>query len=137
MGLTTRLAAFPVPAWRSAAAIAVSDHQILLAGLHTPSVDDAIFVADDAGVVLGFLFVVTRTDYFTHEPFAYVEDLALAAAAEGKGLGRRLMEEAEGWARDRGFRHIGLSVWAQNSRARGFYERLGYQPETMKYLKEL
>ncbi len=137
LGLTTRLGDFPVPPWRTATEIATADHPILLAGLRAPTADNALFVADESGALLGFVFVVVRTDYFTHERLAYVEDLALAAAAEGRGLARRLMQEAEGWARSLGFRRIGLSVWSQNVRARGLYERLGYQPETIHLLKEL
>ncbi|MDZ4863230.1 MAG: GNAT family N-acetyltransferase [Gemmatimonadota bacterium] len=135
--LATRLGDFPVPPWRTASEIATADHPILLASLRSPATDNALFVADDLGALLGFVFVVVRTDYFTHERYAYVEDLALAVKGEGRGLARRLMEEAEGWARSLGFRRIGLSVWFQNLRARGLYERLGYQPETMQYLKAL
>lgn len=137
LGLSTRLGEFPVPPWRTAHEIATADHPILLAGLRAPTGDNALFVADDLGTLLGFVFVVVRTDYFTHERYAYVEDLALALEGEGRGLARRLMEEAEGWARSLGFRRLGLSVWFQNVRARGLYERLGYQPETMQYLKAL
>ncbi len=137
LGLTARLGDFPVPPWRTATEIATADHLILLACLRAPTEDNAVFVADESGALLGFVFVVVRTDYFTHERLAYVEDLALAVEAEGRGLARRLMEEAERWARSLGFRRIGLSVWFQNVRARGLYERLGYQPETMQYLKVL
>ena len=137
LALTLRLGDFPVPPWRSVDEIAACDRPILLAGLHAPSPDTAVIVAEVSGEMLGFLFIVVRIDYFTHERFAYVEDLALAKAAEGKGLGRRLMDEAEDWARTLGFRRIGLSVWSQNDRARQFYERLGYQPETIHLLKEL
>ena len=137
LALTARLGDFPVPPWRTANEIATADHPLLLAGLHTPSADDALFVAEESSALLGFVFVVVRTDYFTHVRYAYVEDLALAVEAEGRGLARRLMEEAEGWARSLGFGRIGLSVWSQNVRARGLYERLGYQPETIHLLKEL
>jgi ribosomal protein S18 acetylase RimI-like enzyme len=135
--LTTRLGDFPVPPWRTAGEIATADHPILVACLRSPTTDTALFVADELGTLLGFVFVVVRTDYFTHERYAYVEDLALAVEGEGRGHARQLMEEAEGWARSQGFRRLGLSVWFQNARARGLYERLGYQPETMQYLKTL
>ncbi len=137
LGLMERLGDFPVPPWRSAAEIAAADRSIVLDGLQQPTSGQAIFVAAREDRVLGFLFVVARTDYFTHEQYAYVEDLALAVEGEGQGLARRLMDAAEAWAVDRGFRRIGLSVWSQNVRARGLYERLGYQPETIHLLKQL
>lgn len=135
--LTTRLGDFPVPAWRTAEEIAAADRPILLAALGQPEGEHALLVAEEAGVLRGFVFVVARVDYFTHERHAYVEDLALAVEGEGRGLARRLMEAAEEWGRNRGFRRIGLSVWSQNLRARGLYERLGYQPETIHLLKAL
>ena len=73
----------------------------------------------------------------THEVVAHVEDLALDAEAEGRGLARGLMEAVEAWARGRGRRRVSLNVWAQNRRAIGLYERLGYQPETVHYLKDV
>ncbi len=47
------------------------------------------------------------------------------------------MDAAEEWARNRGYRRVTLNVFAQNDRARQMYERFGYEPETVHYLKEL
>jgi len=66
-----------------------------------------------------------------------VEVLAVETASQGQGVGRLLMDAAEAWARSRGYRRITLNVFAQNERARQIYERLGYEPETVHYLKEL
>jgi ribosomal protein S18 acetylase RimI-like enzyme len=135
--LTERLGDFPVPPWRTAAEIARADHPILLAALGQPAADSLLLVAEEGDRLRGFLFAAERADYFTGERLAHVEDLALEPGAEGKGLARRLMEAAEAWARGRGCRRVTLNVWAQNERAVGLYRRLGYQPETVHYLKEL
>ena len=135
--LTERLGDFPVPPWRTAAEIARADHPILLAALRGPGEGHLLLVAEEGGRLLGFLFAAERADYFTGERLAHVEDLALDPGAEGKGLARQLMEAAERWARERGCRRVTLNVWAQNERAIGLYQRLGYQPETVHYLKEL
>ena len=79
----------------------------------------------------------TTEDYFTHEPVAHVEVLAVDPAARVRGVARALMQAAESWARTQGFARISLNVWVQNERARGLYEHLGYGPETMHYLKNL
>jgi GNAT superfamily N-acetyltransferase len=136
--LTDQLGAFPVPHWRTPSEIAAADHIILLDALHEPAPDASLFVAeDDGGSPLGYAFTATREDYFTHERHAHVEVLAVETAAQGQGVGRRLMAAAEAWAKGRGYRRVTLNVFAQNERARQFYERLGYTPETVHYLKEL
>jgi GNAT superfamily N-acetyltransferase len=138
LGLMARLAEFPTPAWRSPAEIAAADHAILREALHRPRPDAIIRVAATAeGSPLGYVFATTQIDYFTKEPIAHVEVLALAPEAEGRGLARLLMENAESWARERGYRRVTLNVFDGNSRARGLYQRLGYLPETIHYLKEL
>jgi GNAT superfamily N-acetyltransferase len=57
--------------------------------------------------------------------------------AERRGVGRALLEAAEDWARGRGHPFISLNVFTQNTRARSVYERLGYGPETLRYVKPL
>jgi GNAT superfamily N-acetyltransferase len=56
---------------------------------------------------------------------------------EGRGVGRLLLGTAEAWARDRGHPFITLNVFAQNTRARALYERVGFGPETLRYVKPL
>lgn len=58
-------------------------------------------------------------------------------SAQGRGLGGRLLEATEAWARDRGFRRITLKVFGTNTRARALYEKAGYEPETVHYHKLL
>lgn len=54
----------------------------------------------------------------------FLEDLYLAEAARGHGLGRRIMALLAHIARDRGWTRIDLRVRADN-RARSFYDRAG------------
>jgi GNAT superfamily N-acetyltransferase len=136
--LTDQLGTFPVPHWRTPSEIAAADHIILLDALHEPNLEQCLLVAeDDRGAALGYVFTSTREDYFTYERQAHVEVLAVETASQGQGVGRLLMDAAEAWARSRGYRRITLNVFAQNERARQIYERLGYEPETVHYLKEL
>ena len=79
----------------------------------------------------------TQTDYFTGRPHAHVAVLAVADHAQGQGVGRALLDAAETWARRRGDSFITLNVFVQNERARAVYERLGYGPETLRYVKPL
>ncbi|HXW96555.1 MAG TPA: GNAT family N-acetyltransferase [Gemmatimonadales bacterium] len=136
--LTDQLGAFPVPRWRTPGEIAAADHIILLDALHEPEPEQSLLLAEeDSGAPLGYVFTSTRDDYFTHERLAHIEVLAVEPGAQGKGIGRALVDAAERWAKERGYRRITLNVFAQNSRAREVYQRLGYEPETIHYFKEL
>lgn len=138
LALTARLAEFATPAWRTPREIAVADHAILLSALESAGADTAVFVAGAVGgPVDGFVFVSSKTDYFTSERHAHVEVLAVATAAQGRGVARALMAAAERWAADRGDRLITLNVFDANTRAREVYGRLGYVPETIHYRKAL
>ncbi len=137
LSLADQLSAFPVPPWRTAREIQRADDGIIREALHGESPGTVAFVADGPGGLDGVACLTTQVDYFTHEPLAHVEVLAVDPAARGRGVARALMDAAESWARGRGFSRISLNVWAQNERARGLYEHLGYTPETMHYLKDL
>lgn len=136
--LTEQLATFPLPPWRSPEEIARADHALLAEALRAPHSGTLVLLAEDSdGRPVGVLFVSTRADYFTGSPHAHVEVLALDPAAQGQGLGRRLMEEAERWARGRGYGAITLNVFDGNTRALALYERLGYRTETRHLWKPL
>jgi ribosomal protein S18 acetylase RimI-like enzyme len=136
--LTTRLGEFPLPHWRTPDEVARADHAILLAALKSGSDDTAILVAELAGAgPAGYIFATTRRDYFTGKPHAHVEVLAVEPAAEGRGVARVLMTAIEDWAAGRGYRAVTLNVFERNDRARALYQRLGYQVETLQYLKPL
>ncbi len=135
--LAAELADFPVPAWRTPGEIARADLPILQAAVRQTPDDQLFLVAERDEGMAGCIYVVTQRDYFTAEALAYIEVLAVAPEARGMGVARKLMDAAESWATGRGYRRIRLAVWSQNERARGLYEHLGYQAETMYYLKEL
>ncbi len=99
--------------------------------------DSAVFVAADAqGRCVGVVSV-GRQRHFTGEEYAYIGELAVAAAMEGRGLGRTLVVAAEAWAGARGYRLLALDTGTANVRARRFYERLGYAEESIKLVKVL
>ena len=57
---------------------------------------------------------------------ADVMTIAVAPRGQGRGLGRLLLDELERRARSRGAAHVILEVRADNTAARGLYERGGY-----------
>jgi ribosomal protein S18 acetylase RimI-like enzyme len=137
VGLADRLADFAHPDWRTRGEIADGDRRALIDALDHPTPDRDLFVAEIDGARAGCLLMWTLEDYFAHLRHAHVSVLAVTRDAEGRGVGRALMERAERWARDRGYRRITLNVFDSNHRARALYERTGYQSETRRYVKEL
>ena len=56
-----------------------------------------------------------------------IETLAVATEARGQGIGTRLLNEAERYAREHGYAVLSLDVVDTNVRARQLYERLGLE----------
>ena len=136
--LTERLADFPLPPGRTAREIALADNPIIHAQLTDPK-DDVVCIVADAGDegIFGVIFANTRQDYFNGAPAAYIEVLAVAERAAGRGIARQLMTAVEAWAAERRMARVELSVFAVNARARGFYEHLGYRAEFIRYVRDV
>ena len=138
MSLATRLAEFPMPNWRTGGQVIDAERATVARALEVPSPDTPLFVAEDnEGRPVGFALLETHQDYFTGRSHAHVSVLVVSGTMEGRGVGRLLLATAEAWARDRGHPFITLNVFAQNTRARALYERVGFGPETLRYVKPL
>jgi ribosomal protein S18 acetylase RimI-like enzyme len=82
-----------------------------------------IYVADRAGEVLGFLWLVERGAFARSD---YVQLIGVRPSARGQGIGRALMEFAEAKSVAEG-RALFLLVSDFNTDAQRFYQRLGYR----------
>lgn len=84
-----------------------------------------ILLAEDEGHgAVGFLQIRFRPSIW-YGPEAEVEDLFVAAAARGAGVGRCLFEAACERARARGCRHLSLNTNENNQAAVALYESFG------------
>lgn len=136
--LSARLHDFGPPPWRPRDRMDRAVAAAIAHAIETPGPDWAVLVAeDDGGKPQGFIHAHTARDYFTEEVYGHVSDLVVAAEAEGRGVGRALMDAAEGWSRALGHRLLALNVFDENRRARSLYERLGYRPDTTRMIKVL
>jgi GNAT superfamily N-acetyltransferase len=137
ISLLPRLEEFGPPSWRYRTQMLATDIQVLSDKLMNKRPGTAIFIAEDQGIALGFIHLQTGKDYYYNEEHGHIADLIVAPQAEGRGIGRVLIEKGEEWAGSQGFRWLTISVFAQNLRARQVYQRLGYGEDIMKYVKAL
>ena len=138
LALMPRLASFEVPKSRNPLDLWCSDAAMLQRWLDGEAPECFVQVAiDDAQEVLGFTLVSLRPELLSHEPSAHLEAIVVGEGAEGMGVGQALLAAAESEATVKGAQTITLHVFASNRRARGFYERSGYEGELLRYIKEL
>lgn len=136
--LATRFSDFPLPEGRPRHEVDEFFRGKLRKAVEEPQADAAIFVAEDeSGRPVGFVHVQTENDHFDGHKQGLISDLAVIKSAEDRGIGLRLLETAEDWARARGYRRVTLYVFDGNSRARRMYERHGFAPEVLRYVKSL
>ena len=134
--LAERLAAFPLPAWRTGSSIANADAAAMMEAVTGGRDDNEVFIAERGARPVGCLHILVMTDFFG-DSHGHVSVLATAADAEGSGVGRALMVHAEQWTTRRGLSLMTLNVFAGNARARRFYDRNGWEVEMLKYAKRV
>jgi len=138
LSMLPRLSEFGPPAWRDANSMLLTDTNIIKAKLNDSAGESVIYLAEsNENIPLGFVHLQPGNDYYYKEPHAHISDLIVSASAGGQGVGLRLIDQAETWARQNGYRWLTLSVFAQNTRARELYSRLGFGEDIMKYVKQL
>jgi GNAT superfamily N-acetyltransferase len=135
-----RLLDFKLPGWRvnEKDEMVKADIQHITKALAANNANDCVFIAEDElNKPTGFVRVVLQTDYYTGKQHAHVNDIVVIAEAEGKGVGKLLLNKADEWAKENNVRWITLNVFDENLRARTVYEKAGYKIEWIKYLKTL
>ena len=140
LGLLPRLAeGFELPSWRTRAEVVRAEAATMeraLSELHEdPDRAPLLLAESPAGVPGGFVFLERHVDYFRGAPHAHIAVLAVAEEVQGLGAGRALLTAAETWAREQGMALLTLNVFDGNARARRVYQRNGFAPETLRYVK--
>ena len=87
---------------------------------------NAVFVAEEDDTILGWAHV---QEILTLEsgPSADLGGLVVDDAARGRGVGRQLVEAAERWAIERGYREMRVRSNVVRVEAHQFYRNLGYE----------
>jgi len=100
----------------------------------TGSCSDVLVAEDDAGRIVGSVMVGRDG----HRGWLYY--VASDPRSRGRGFGRRMVQAAEEWLRQRGVVKAQLLVRETNTKVVSFYERLGFETAprvvTSKWLSE-
>ena len=87
--------------------------------------DHAALVAEHEGAVVGWIYV-SYVVSLEVGAFCEIRGLVVTERMRGGGVGARLVEAAEEWARAKGVRKIRVRSNVVRERTHRFYERLGY-----------
>ena len=100
---------------------------------------EAVFVAvSDENAVAGYIHI-ERYDTLYLETMGNILGLAVKSACRRSGIGRRLVAEAESWAKNSGINLIRLNSGFTRKDAHEFYRNLGYgsEKEQIRFMKKL
>ena len=99
-----------------------------------------IFVAEHNGKVKGYAFCIFKQDLesksVTNIKTLYIDDLCVDQQARGRHIGENLFEYVKNKANQLGCYEVTLNVWAGNTSAEKFYEKMGMQTKErqMEYI---
>ncbi|HWJ75759.1 MAG TPA: GNAT family N-acetyltransferase [Kaistia sp.] len=90
--------------------------------------DFAVYLAEQDGEIVG-TFALMLIDNIAHwgTPTALVENVVVAEAHQGGGIGRWMMREAFRLAAEKGAYKVALSSNLRSEKAHRFYESLGFE----------
>lgn len=102
-----------------------------------PERDARLAIEGQSSAILGLrdgdaLIGSVMAGFDGHRGWVYY--LAVAPERRREGLGRRLMDAAEAWLRERGAPKLQLMVRTSNAEALGFYEALGLERQEVATL---
>jgi GNAT superfamily N-acetyltransferase len=104
--------------------VSASDVAVRLSRILSRS-DQQLLVAELDDRPVGWLHAAI-SEYVDAEAFVVIGGLVVDSRHRRKGIGRRLTEEAEEWARKRGYSIVRLSSTSARTGAHRFYQQLGY-----------
>jgi ribosomal protein S18 acetylase RimI-like enzyme len=95
-----------------------------------------ILVAEEGGAVIGMCTGQLVISTAEGGPSVLVEDVVVAPAHRGRGIGRALMHTMAGWALEQGATRMQLLADKNNPPALAFYERLGWRTTALICLRQ-
>ena len=98
--------------------------------------DSHVLVAEASGEVIGFIAFHLIPRFENDERFARIVALVVDPGVRERGLGKRLMADAERIARDDGAAFLEVTAGHHRPEARQLFETLGYDAGVAAYLRK-
>lgn len=99
-----------------------------------------IFVAKSNGQIVGFasLSIVNKNDELIVKKVdtVYISDMSVLPEYRNMGIGRKLLDKANEFAKEKGIKYIKLIVFADNIKAMSLYEKKGFKNYEVTMLKK-
>lgn len=95
-----------------------------------------VLVAESAGTVIGMASGQLTISTAEGGPALLVEDVVVAAAWRGRGIGRGLLGDLGEWARGHGAHRLQLLADRDNSTGLAFYRKLGWKTTRLICLRQ-
>ena len=106
--------------------LGLQDLQRLFAKAIDPAKNYFVFTAHESDAMVGMLSLTFGESSYQARPFAYGDDLFVDENQRGRGVAKRLVQEAATLARERGCSCIMLGVGEDEEGAQAFYKRNGF-----------
>ena len=92
----------------------------------------AVFAEKRDGSFIGVALCSLRHDYVEGcetSPVGYLEGVSVKEACRNKGVAKRLVEECENWAREKGCREFASDCELSNTASLNFHLQLGFREQ--------
>jgi GNAT superfamily N-acetyltransferase len=96
-----------------------------------------VLVAEKNGRVVGVATAHSVSVIHEDPDVAWLTSLVVDGSAQGRGVGRQLVEAVETWARSRGCVRLSVTTARDRNDAHVFYERCGFEWTSRRYSKWL
>lgn len=90
-------------------------------------------IAEERKRSMGLLILVILPSLYHGGNYAAITELIVTKEVQNKGVGALLVEEAKKISRLMGCEELDVSVEVENDKAKGFYERLGFEKKHADY----